>query len=55
MSATDELIAFVRALDGSRLPDEIPRQTVRVVLDLVGVAIAGAGTPMGRVERPFRA
>ncbi len=53
MSATNELIAFVRALDGSRLPDEILRQAVRVVLDLVGVAIAGAGTPMGRVSARF--
>jgi 2-methylcitrate dehydratase PrpD len=53
VSATRALVEFVRGLDPDRVPDLVVRQAVRAVLDLVGVAIAGAGTPMGRIGARF--
>ncbi|HWC04112.1 MAG TPA: MmgE/PrpD family protein [Methylomirabilota bacterium] len=53
MSATGELVAFVRGLDARRLPDPVLRQAVRAVLDLIGSALAGAETPMGRIGARF--
>lgn len=53
MSATGELVAFVRRLDPGGLPDRVLREACRCVLDLVGVAIAGTRTPMTQVCARF--
>jgi 2-methylcitrate dehydratase PrpD len=53
VSATGELAAFVRRLDPGGLPDRVLHQTVRCVLDLLGVAIAGTGTPMTQISARF--
>lgn len=53
MSATGALIAFARGLDPARLSDPVRRQACRCVLDLAGVAIGGARTPMGRLAARF--
>jgi len=53
VSATDELIAFVRDLDYTLLPDDVASQARRCVLDLLGVAIAGSRTKMARVSTRF--
>jgi 2-methylcitrate dehydratase PrpD len=53
MSATRQLVAFVRQLDPDALPAAIKDQAVRCILDLVGVAIAGAQTPMAGISARF--
>jgi len=53
MSATSKLVSFVCQLDPAALPVAIRDQAVRCVLDLVGVAIAGAATPMARISAGF--
>ena len=53
MSATRALVDFVRGLDAKGLPDRVVRQACRCVLDLLGVAVAGARTPMGRIGARF--
>ena len=53
MSATGKLVSFVCQLDPDALPAEIQDQAVRCVLDLVGVAIAGASTPMAQISARF--
>jgi 2-methylcitrate dehydratase PrpD len=55
MSATDELIAFVRNTDHSRLPGAVLSQAKRCVLDLLGAAIAGRGTAMAEASMRFAA
>ena len=52
-SATGKLVSFVCELDPHALPPAILEQAVRCVLDLVGVAIAGASTPMGEISARF--
>jgi 2-methylcitrate dehydratase PrpD len=53
MSATGKLVSFVCELDPDTLPAAIVDQAVRCVLDLVGVAIAGAPTPMAQISARF--
>jgi 2-methylcitrate dehydratase PrpD len=53
MSATRELVSYVRQLDPDALPAEVQQQAVRCVLDLVGVAIAGTSTPMAEISARF--
>lgn len=53
MSATGKLVSFVCQLDGDALPTAIVDQATRCVLDLVGVAIAGAATPMAQISARF--
>jgi 2-methylcitrate dehydratase PrpD len=53
MSATQELIAFVRNLDPAQLPGDLILQAKRCVLDLLGVALAGSTTPMARASTRF--
>ncbi len=53
MSATGTVVTFVRQLDPETLPAAILDQAVRCVLDLVGVAIAGATTPMAEISARF--
>jgi len=53
MSATSKLVSFVCQLDPETLPAAILDQAVRCVLDLVGVAIAGASTPMAEISARF--
>jgi 2-methylcitrate dehydratase PrpD len=53
MSATNELIAFVRNLDYNHLPGGVISQTKRCVLDLLGGAIAGSQTSMARISTGF--
>lgn len=53
MSATRALVDFVRGLDAKGLPDRVVRQACRAVLDLLGVAVAGARSPMGRIGARF--
>lgn len=53
MSATGELVSFVRRLEPGGLSDRVLHQACRSVLDLVGVAIAGARTPMSQISARF--
>jgi len=53
MSATSKLVSFVCRLDPEALPVALQDQAVRCVLDLVGVAIAGARTPMAEISARF--
>jgi 2-methylcitrate dehydratase PrpD len=53
MSATSKLVSYVCQLDSEALPAAILDQAVRCVLDLVGVAIAGASTPMAEISASF--
>jgi 2-methylcitrate dehydratase PrpD len=53
MSATDELITFVRELDPASLSSEVIAQARRCVLDLLGVAIAGSATAMAQASTRF--
>ena len=53
MSATGELVSFVRRLDPAHLSDRVFHQTSRCVLDLIGVAIAGTRTPMTQISARF--
>ncbi len=53
MSATGALVSFVRSLDPTHLSDGVLHQASRCVLDLVGVAIAGARTPMTQISARF--
>jgi 2-methylcitrate dehydratase PrpD len=55
VSATTAVVEFVRDLDPAKLPDRVTRQAVRAVLDLIGVAVAGARTPMARIAARFAA
>ena len=53
MSATARLVAFVRDLDPDALPAATLQHAARCVLDLIGVAIAGAPTPMAAISARF--
>ncbi|UCC85789.1 MAG: MmgE/PrpD family protein [Anaerolineales bacterium] len=53
MTATRELISFVRNLDHARLPADVVAKAKHCVLDLIGVAIAGSQTSMARVSTQF--
>lgn len=53
MSATAQLVSFVCHLDPARLPDAALRHATRSVLDLIGVAIAGARAPMSEISARF--
>lgn len=53
MSATGELVAFVRRLEPAGLSDRLLHQASRCVLDLVGVAVAGTRTPMTEISSRF--
>jgi 2-methylcitrate dehydratase PrpD len=53
MSATSKLVSFVCQLDPDALPAAILDQSVRCVLDLVGVAIAGTATPLAQISARF--
>ncbi len=53
MSATGELVSFVRCLDPAGLSDRVLHQAGRCVLDLLGVAIAGTRTPMTGISTRF--
>ena len=53
MSATTQLVDFVRELDPDALPAATLQQAARCVLDLIGVAIAGAPTPMATISARF--
>ncbi len=53
MSATGELVAFVCRLDAGNLSGKMLHQASRCVLDVVGVAIAGARTPMTEISGRF--
>jgi 2-methylcitrate dehydratase PrpD len=55
MSATDELIAFVKNAHHSRLPGDVISQAKRCVLDLLGAAIAGSQTRMAGASMRFAA
>jgi 2-methylcitrate dehydratase PrpD len=52
-SATGRLVAFVCRLDPDSLPLATVDQARRCVLDLIGVTIAGASTPMARISAGF--
>ncbi|MFP3787202.1 MmgE/PrpD family protein, partial [Burkholderia sp. SIMBA_024] len=41
--------AFIHELRAADLPDRVVAQARRCLIDLVGVAAAGAGTPMARL------
>ena len=53
MSATAELVAFVHDLDPDALPAATLQHAARCVLDVIGVAIAGAQTPMAAISARF--
>jgi 2-methylcitrate dehydratase PrpD len=53
MSATSKLVAFVCQLDADSLPAVLVDQTTSRVLDLLGVAVAGARTPMAAISARF--
>jgi 2-methylcitrate dehydratase PrpD len=53
VSATGELVSFVRRLDPAHLSDRLLHQASRSVLDLLGVAIAGARMPMTQISARF--
>ena len=53
MSATSKLVSFVCQLDPEALPAATLQQAARCVLDLIGVAIAGAPTPMATISARF--
>ena len=53
MSATGELVAFVRGLDPDGLSDPVLHQASRCILDLVGVAVAGTRAPMTEISARF--
>jgi 2-methylcitrate dehydratase PrpD len=53
MSATGKLAAFVCQLDPDALPAATLQHAARCVLDLLGVAIAGAPTPMASISARF--
>ncbi len=53
VSATGELVSFVRRLDPAHLSDRVVHQTCRCVLDLLGVAIAGTRTRMAQISARF--
>ena len=53
MSATGELVSFVRRLDPAHLSEATLHQASRCVLDLLGVAIAGTRTPMAQIAAHF--
>lgn len=53
VSATGELVSFVRRLDPGDLSDPVLHQASRCVLDLVGVAIAGTRTSMTEISARF--
>lgn len=53
MPATARLVAFVRDLDPDALPAATLQHAARCVLDLIGVAIAGAATPMAAISARF--
>jgi 2-methylcitrate dehydratase PrpD len=53
VSATGELVSFVRRLDPAHLSDGVLHQACRCVLDLLGVAIAGTRTPMTQISARF--
>lgn len=50
MSATQDLVSFVCQLEPHTLPEPVLRQTTRCVLDLLGVALAGAHTPLAEIS-----
>jgi len=53
VSATDVLVSFVRQLDPSSLREPTLHRTCWIMLDLVGVAVAGAHTEMARAATRF--
>jgi 2-methylcitrate dehydratase PrpD len=53
VSATGELVSFVRGLEPATLSDRVLHQTCRCVLDLIGVAIAGTRTPLTEISARF--
>jgi 2-methylcitrate dehydratase PrpD len=53
VSASGELVSFVRRLEPGDLSDRVLHQAARCVLDLVGVAIAGTRTPMTQIGARF--
>jgi len=53
VSATGEVVSFVRRLEPGDLSDRVLHQAGRCVLDLVGVAIAGTRTPMTQIGARF--
>jgi 2-methylcitrate dehydratase PrpD len=53
MSATGEIIAFLKDLDYGMLTGDVVSQAKRCVLDLLGVAIAGSRTSMAKVSTRF--
>ena len=53
MSATGELVSFVRRLDPVHIAETTLHQASRCVLDLLGVAIAGTRTPMAQISAQF--
>ncbi|HEX9899898.1 MAG TPA: MmgE/PrpD family protein [Candidatus Methylomirabilis sp.] len=53
MSATGELVSFVRRLDPANLSERVLHQASRCVLDVVGVAVAGTRTPMTQISARF--
>lgn len=53
MSATGELVSFVRRLNPEGLSNRVRHQASRCVLDLLGVAIAGTRTPMSQIGARF--
>ncbi len=53
MSATGELVSFVRRLDPAGLSERVLHQASRCVLDIAGVAIAGTRAPMTQISARF--
>ena len=53
MTATSKLVSFVCQLNPDTLPAATLDQAARCVLDLTGVAIAGAPTPMAAISARF--
>ncbi|MGH8713166.1 MAG: MmgE/PrpD family protein, partial [Casimicrobiaceae bacterium] len=58
MSATTQALdvaAFVRTLSFASMPPDVVRQGERCLLDLIGVAAAGARTPAARIVNAYAA
>jgi 2-methylcitrate dehydratase PrpD len=53
VSATSELIEFVRRLGVSPLPESVLAHAKRCILDFIGVTIAGSQTSMARASAQF--
>ncbi|HYL81111.1 MAG TPA: MmgE/PrpD family protein, partial [Candidatus Acidoferrum sp.] len=53
MSATGDLVSFVRRLEPGGLSDRVLHQATRSLLDLMGVAIAGTRAPMTGISAGF--